>query len=116
MSEHITPERIAEIKARCEAATEGPWVVEDWGDETYPSPSIVAPPSTCIPPRGYPCEDLGNRIIYDEDGDCSDDDINFIAHARADVPDLLAALEASERKVAELEEANRVLSSAERKG
>lgn len=75
----MTPERIKAIKARCEAATEGPWTS---------------------------CEEGGAQIIGNEDmivvetsnpqmlGCCVKPfNIDFIAHARKDLPDCLAEIE-----------------------
>ncbi|MEV5939892.1 hypothetical protein [Streptomyces sp. NPDC051994] len=78
MTEPLTPEREAEIRARAEAATEGPWHVEDH------KPSL-------------------ERLVVDEDGllsvslgylgNSNQPDARFIAHAREDVPALLAELD-----------------------
>lgn len=77
MSNHenaITPERLAEIKARCEKATTGKWCFDGlasgdiWsinGDEAIP---IAIASST-------------------------HEDAEFIAHARQDIPDLIREVE-----------------------
>ena len=95
----MTPERLEEIRKRAEAATPGPWQVDD-------------------PPVGY------LRIIGGVDGDVYDDgsmkaiytivcdihedddeqvNASFIANARQDIPDLLAALDDALARIAELE-------------
>ena len=79
-----------EIKARVEAVTPGPWeVIED--EQTVRT------------------ED--GEIMFDRSGDgwtdwnrCGRDDAEFIAHARTDVPKLIAALEAVEAALAGLDE------------
>lgn len=86
-------ERLAEIKEREQAATAGPWVVEDWGYPESELMSIVAPPITCNPPRHEMFSGLGNPIIQDEKGECVTADMAFIAHARADIPYLLSRVE-----------------------
>jgi len=65
-----TPEREAEIRARCDAATEGPWRYRP-----YPTCVIAAP--------------------HEEVADiqAGNDDAAFIAHARQDLPDALAEIE-----------------------
>lgn len=62
----LTPERIAEIEARVNAATEGPWEV----DFTY-------------------VKNIDGVRIIDPYG-CFPQEVEFIAHARQDIPDLLA--------------------------
>lgn len=70
---------LAQIEARAEAATEGPWDVASDAD-TYLKPTDVVGP-------GEP----GERFIICE---YAGQDAEFIAHARADVPALVAALRA----------------------
>lgn len=85
-------ERLVEIKARCEAATPGPWVRrEDWSakvERVYPPGSLLdsigmAEQSSVFWLQG------SNRPNFRADGD-------FIANAREDVPWLLARLAAAE--------------------
>ena len=66
-----------EIKARCEAATPGPWYEEGWA---------------------LPTED-GEYIELIDD---SPADAIFIAHAREDIPFLLAENEAKDKQIADL--------------
>ena len=63
--------RLDKIEARANAATEGPWNVF-MGRIDHPGRSLVA-------------------VAYDVG---CDEDAEFIAHARADVPDMAAALRA----------------------
>lgn len=70
---------LARIEARANAATEGPWDVASDAD-TYLKPTDVVGP-------GEP----GERFIICE---YAGQDAEFIAHARADVPALVAALRA----------------------
>ena len=75
MSE-MTPDRLAEIKARVEAATPGPWRSEYSGAT---GPVVM---------------DDEARTALDHIARCphfrSHSDAEFIAHARTDIPDLLA--------------------------
>jgi hypothetical protein len=64
----ITPERLAEIEARTEAATAGPWTAS--GYDVYETQTA----------HGDVVAEAGLSGI----------DAKFIAHARADVPDLVA--------------------------
>lgn len=79
-------DRLAAIEARANAATEGPWDVASDAD-TYLKPTDVVGP-------GEP----GERFIICE---YAGQDAEFIAHARADVPALVAALRAVLDEVAE---------------
>jgi hypothetical protein len=91
------------IKARAEAATDGPWSREFHHDEN----AIIA----ILPP--LPKRKRARKIIigresygYDDPGLFpGDDDVEFIAHARQDVPDLLAEIERLRDIVATLIEA-----------
>ena len=81
-------DRLNEIEARANAATEGPWAPDEY---------------TEVDPDGF--YELSRVIAPDPDGDgwCAigvvhtgilRPDADFIAHARADVPALVAALRA----------------------
>lgn len=76
----LTPERLDEIEARCEAATPGPWRNRD-----------------LLGVLGRP-ED-GVQIC----GGCTNDNRDFIAHARQDIPALIAAVRERDARIAELE-------------
>ena len=73
---HLTDERIAEIKKRCEQATLGPW-------KSYIEKREKISGSSFIQTAG---EDIYLTGATTEDQD-------FIAHARQDIPDLLAEIE-----------------------
>ena len=83
MSE-LTPERLAEIKARAEKATPGPWTATY--EESDQWTSIT----------GAGLFDGGHWMVCPEvattEGEPGEDS-DFIAHAREDVPDLLAEVE-----------------------
>ena len=64
--------RLNEIEARANAATEGPWDLIGGGEYVTPVGIMVAP----------------------DDGGVNGADAEFIAHARTDVPDMAAALRA----------------------
>lgn len=74
-------ERIEEIKARAEAATPGPWRVLRWT-------RVWSIPADAWVVAGY-----------DDTDTC---DAAFIAAARQDIPDLLAAIEEQDQRIAEL--------------
>lgn len=76
-------ERLAEIKARAEAATEGPWDYQPWSQYALPSGDYAE--SILLANASDDGEII--RGLRDEDGE-------FIAHARTDAPALVAALEA----------------------
>jgi hypothetical protein len=63
----MTAERLAEIAGRCSAATTGPW-------SASPAGWVDRPPYASI-----------NRMAFVEVADAE-----FVAHSRADVPDLVA--------------------------
>ena len=80
-------ELIAEIRARVNAATEGPWVAYGIYVETVPE--FVPDPFDIMP------EPVAKASWGDHDA-------KFIAHARQDIPNLAAALEKSEAEVVRL--------------
>lgn len=69
--------RLNEIEARANAATEGPW----WADWRFTDWEVCC----TVGDHGLPA-----LIASDADGE----DAEFIAHARTDVPDMAAALRA----------------------
>jgi len=89
MSGRLTDEELDEIKARCDAATPGPWVEERDEDSLQ---AIVSGEEDVI---GAWCDpgggDFGPAI--------SDEDASFIAHAREDIPALLAEVERLRKRV-----------------
>lgn len=76
------------IEARANAATEGPWEVERWED-------FGGTPSFSIPDVER-FRDLRNSVDFGVDKDTA----TFVAHARTDIPALVAALRAAETKLA----------------
>jgi hypothetical protein len=79
MSEPLTEERIAEIQQRCERATKGPWTVaRDDGEMICDVPEID------IRLNGSRWHKVVDSLWLEP---C---DAEFIAHARADLPALLA--------------------------
>ena len=69
LTDRIAADRLDAIEARANAATEGPWRIDVGAEIVDPSFEVVA------------------QVVLDEDND-------FIAHARTDVPALVAALRA----------------------
>ena len=90
MSE-LSNERRAAIAARCDRATGGEWTWEDG-------------PATVYAGRGVNMHGLNlfGRLDPDWNGPAN---LDFVCAARADVPDLLAALDTAEDRIAELEDA-----------
>jgi hypothetical protein len=79
-SSALTPGRLAEIEARAGKATEGPWLVGSaFGEDGLLPHEVVISPKQ--PTVDLPATPQGRR------------DAQFIAHAREDIPDLLAELE-----------------------
>ena len=70
------------IRVRCEAAAPGPWVRDKLEIRSF---------------VGGRCQ----MLIYDEGGH-DEQDAEFIANARTDIPALLAYIDGLEREVAEL--------------
>ena len=77
------PSDLAAIRARCEAATKGPW---KWNGEGFSAPSRTAIDKA----RG---EEVTFLSVPLTSGSCWQEDLTFIAHAREDLPLLLARLE-----------------------
>ena len=82
----MTPEQIAAIKARAEAATKGPWTSPwDLPDDATEDQIYIAGP------RG---EMVVGTMWYDgQHFACAEQDAAFICHARSDVPALVAEVE-----------------------
>lgn len=85
--------KLADIRARAEKATPGPW--NHWPEAgaievTSRHPVPDGPFGTVICGSVKPKGGWGGRIYEDND----EPDAEFIAHARQDVPTLLAALDA----------------------
>lgn len=97
MTTHPTQERIAEIRARADAATPGPWTTQKpfvpLGEGFAPGMIIAA-----VGPK---------QGIYADppSGSFPESDRKFIANARSDIPDLLLALDAAQEENRRLREA-----------
>lgn len=106
----LSPARRAEIAARCEKATEGPWKWEQcyellisddttvhWAIRHPNDPERITNANLVL----YASWEKVDGVPLDQDRDLA-----FIAHARQDVPDLLAALAAADRHNDLLTDAN----------
>lgn len=103
----MTPEQREAIKARADKATAGPWAYrpqeyDDWG-WVRGNDGIVA---TARNPDVHLDDFFKFR---NENRDPYESNASFIAHARQDIPDLLAALEAAERERDKAEEERNAL-------
>lgn len=101
----MTPEQLAAIEARAKAATEGPWYLRtnrhpDTRGRKWGWISIYPPLSNSQ--DGVP----GVRGEWTESTP-SQKNLAFIAHARTDIPTLLAAYRSKEAECARLREALR---------
>jgi hypothetical protein len=87
MTDRLTPARLAEIRQRAAHATEGPWAI--WRDLDHQGFITVGDATGVIPEGAAYTEGPSNPTahVYIEE------DAEFIAAARADVPDLLAEIE-----------------------
>lgn len=78
----MSDERLAEIRAREQAATVGPWAYTRWDDTFFMATFGVR---------------AAERVVayaeHDRGPECADEDMDFIAAARQDVPDLLSEVE-----------------------
>lgn len=93
----LTYEQLDEIKTRASKATRGPW---DWNSRH----GLGAPDRLVMwPSHEYGCD-------LDIEGE--EADLDFIAHARQDIPDMIAALEASEAARVKAEQALRTVQNA----
>jgi hypothetical protein len=95
----LRDEELAAIKKRVEAATPGPWAATG---EYF---CLAAPDATHVVCFGHD---------YDDYGDVKGPDAEFIAHARTDVPALLAEVERLRAELANLvgaiaQEAERII-------
>lgn len=85
----MTPEQRAEIRARADAATDGPWRQTRWADQSTAGRDCIA--ST----NGYEIIRVARACLRDADA-------AFIAAARTDIPDLLDDIERLEAEVERL--------------
>ena len=103
MPDHLDDAALDGIEARANAATDGPW------DYPYPGKNyITTPVDIDVTEADWGGEGLRRYRLA-----CSDDrnawraqDVEFIAHARTDVPALVAALRAEREEVTRLRESN----------
>jgi hypothetical protein len=79
-------ERLAEIRAREQAATEGPWQVGTDDDDAVDSHWVYDASWSEVGDVRTPHDEVRGDAVMDA---------RFIAHARQDVPALLAAVEAA---------------------
>ncbi len=79
MTKPMTPERLKEIKARCEAATEGPWLRHE--NAEYMFTVFVANTSIAETSR---CNLRNKQKLFNAE---------FIEHSRQDLPDCLDEIE-----------------------
>jgi len=92
----VTTDELAAIRARCDAATPGPWRF-GVGDRKYIGQSellVVA----CDEAR-----ELDIALVDVEGGGYHHQDAEFIAHARTDVPALVARVEELEAALAKVD-------------
>ena len=90
MTNPLTKQRLAEIEARCEAATDGPWTV---GHRLYDDGSVMC---RCDPGPCTPDEDgkiKGNLFNANYAIGNRENDNDFIVHAPTDIPALIAEVE-----------------------
>ncbi len=84
----MTPEQRQAARARCEAATPPPW---EWRAEDAEMASTAD----------------ADELVFGNTGrsrsDPTDEDGDFVAHARTDLPAALDALDAADTRIAELE-------------
>lgn len=93
----ITPEELTAIRERAEKATPGPW---GWSDAKVRDGKYVF-----VPQGSYLA---GTLIMFGDTYENGEQDADFIAHAREDIPRLLDALEAA---FAEIERLQRKLNA-----
>ncbi len=93
----MTDQRIAEIAARCEAATPGPWEWKTCGDTNMyvEAECLKGVISLEDDYPGYP--EYGEHLIME----LLQADADFIAHAREDIPALLAEVRRLQAQLAE---------------
>ena len=86
----MTPERLAEIRVRAEAATQGPWEAQDYSADPGDEVSCI----TAGEPGTMRQRAVAYAIAYSwtTPESCAAD-ATFIAAARTDVPDLVAEIE-----------------------
>jgi len=92
--EELTEQELADIRARSEAATGGPWRFVEEGRDNISGDSFIM--------TGPPTGRNGDLYLTTDKRDGSHADYEFIAHARQDIPRLLDEVERLRKLVAEL--------------
>lgn len=95
----IQDDRLRDIEARVQHATEGPWGHDVHGDTVMDKPALKRG-------IGYTAfaADAHGVVTSDIDANNRDADLAFIAHARVDVPWLLTLLGERDAEIAALKE------------
>lgn len=91
----MTKQELAQIAERCEKATGGPWVWEDYRGADLPK---LLGKDEYVMTFGTLGEDYALEGV-----EPSDNDAAFIAHAREDIPKLLAEIDRLNRKLLTIE-------------
>lgn len=97
--------RIAEIRARVEAATPGPWTIEYIGEDAPPFDHQYITGRILSEHHTYTGNSVDVPGCVNDPSTMTTRDANLIAHAPTDLADLLAALDAARADVARLREA-----------
>lgn len=108
----MTEEQLDAIRARCEAASPGPWVADlsEWcclECTVEESNSCEESPDSCGEGVCIRGAFIDTRAMIEDDDYCwyTDSDAKFIAHAREDIPALLADREYWKERAEALESA-----------
>lgn len=99
MTNDLTPERLAAIEARAEAATGKPWFATPVPDKL----SDNGPDFWLIDAVSEKNQETEVAELCHKPGDKAKHNAAFIAHARTDIPDLLAAYKAAQEENERLE-------------
>ena len=92
----LDAEALARIKERSDVATPGPWMLwEGYGSAESAHVAVIGPPAISVLRSENGTRDMEGRMA----------DFEFIAHARTDIPALLDALDAAERRAVAAEKA-----------
>lgn len=101
MTQAAKPLDIDAIEARANAATPGPWEAIDQKREHHEFKFVRSKTAIHKNDRG---PSYAYEILSDEDYDTKSADMQFIAHARTDIPDLIAAYRSQAAEIARLRE------------
>jgi hypothetical protein len=98
MSKELTPEQIEQIRQREQAATQPPWIYFNDDSAYFPDWIRAERPNFGYPEQEGQPDISGNICKMPEGSDYDfeehEDNAQFIAHARQDVQDLLAHIDA----------------------